>query len=66
MGPLIYLNSTDKKTIQLGLRLFVTQFSAEYSLIMAAALVTLIPVILMFLALQKYFVEGVATSGIKG
>jgi multiple sugar transport system permease protein len=33
---------------------------------MAAALVTLIPVILMFLALQKYFVEGVATSGIKG
>lgn len=66
MGPLIYLNSTDKKTIQLGLRLFITQFSAEYSLIMAAALVTLIPVMVMFLALQKYFVEGIATSGIKG
>ncbi|WP_099467220.1 carbohydrate ABC transporter permease [Konateibacter massiliensis] len=66
MGPLIYLNSTSKKTIQLGLRLFVTQFSAEYSLIMAAALVTLIPVLIVFLALQKYFVEGIATSGIKG
>ncbi len=66
MGPLIYINSTEKKTIQLGLRLFVTQFSAEYSLIMAAALVTLIPVIIVFLALQKYFVEGIATSGIKG
>lgn len=66
MGPLIYINSTNKKTIQLGLRLFVTQFSAEYSLIMAAALVTLIPVLIVFLALQKYFVEGIATSGIKG
>lgn len=66
MGPLIYINSTGKKTIQLGLRLFVTQFSAEYSLIMAAALVTLIPVFIVFLGLQKYFVEGIATSGIKG
>lgn len=66
MGPLIYINSTDLKTIQLGLRLFVTQFSAEYSLIMAAALVTLVPVLIVFLALQKYFVEGIATSGIKG
>lgn len=66
MGPLIYINSTSLKTIQLGLRLFVTQFSAEYSLIMAAALVTLLPVLVVFLALQKYFVEGIATSGIKG
>lgn len=66
MGPLIYLNSTSKKTIQLGLRLFVTQFSAEYSLIMAAALVTLIPVLIVFLSLQQYFVEGITTSGLKG
>ncbi|PHV70052.1 sugar ABC transporter ATP-binding protein [Sporanaerobium hydrogeniformans] len=66
MGPLIYLNSTDKKTIQLGLRLFITQFSAEYSLIMAASIVTLVPVLIVFLSLQKYFVEGIATSGLKG
>lgn len=66
MGPLIYLNSTDQKTIQLGLRLFISQFSAEYSLIMAAALVTLVPVMIIFLSLQKYFVEGIATSGLKG
>jgi len=66
MGPLIYLNSTDRKTVQLGLRLFMTQFSADYASIMAAALVTLIPVMLVFGLLQKYFVEGVATSGIKG
>lgn len=66
MGPLIYLNSTSKKTIQLGLRLFISQYSANYSLIMAAALVTLVPVIIVFLALQKHYVVGIAHSGIKG
>lgn len=66
LGPLIYLNSTDLKTIQLGLRMFITQYSSDYNLIMAASVVSLIPVLIVFLALQKYFVQGVATSGLKG
>jgi multiple sugar transport system permease protein len=66
MGPLIYLNSQSLKTIQLGLRMFIQQYSADYALIMAAALVSLIPVIVLFLALQRFFVEGIASSGVKG
>ena len=66
LGPLIYLNSTDLKTIQLGLRKFITQYSSDYNLIMAASVVSLIPVLIVFLALQKYFVQGVASSGLKG
>ncbi|MCE5257333.1 MAG: carbohydrate ABC transporter permease [Spirochaetaceae bacterium] len=66
MGPLIYLSSENKKTIQLGLRMFISQYSAEYSLIMAASLVSLVPVIIIFLFLQRFYIEGVATSGIKG
>lgn len=66
MGPMIYLNSTELKTIQLGLRMFITQYSADYNLIMAAALVSLIPVGALFLSMQRFFIEGVATSGIKG
>ena len=66
LGPLIYLNSTDLKTIQLGLRMFITQYSSDYNLIMAASVVSLIPVLIVFLALQKYFVQGVASSGLKG
>lgn len=66
MGPLIYLNSQELKTIQLGLRLFIQQYSADYALIMAAALVSLIPVIILFLAFQRFFVEGIASTGIKG
>lgn len=66
MGPLIYLSSSTKKTLQLMLRMFNTQYSSNYALIMAAATVALIPVLILFVFLQKYFVEGVATSGIKG
>jgi multiple sugar transport system permease protein len=66
MGPLIYLNSTKLKTIQLGLRMFIQQYSANYSLIMAASLVSLIPVVVLFLTFQRFFVEGIATTGVKG
>ena len=66
MGPLIYLSSANKKTLQIILRMFNTQYSSNYALIMAAATVALIPVLILFAFLQRYFVQGVATSGIKG
>lgn len=66
LGPLIYLKTEAKKTIQLGLRMFIGQYSAEYGLIMAGSIITLIPVLIVFLSLQKYFVEGVAATGLKG
>jgi multiple sugar transport system permease protein len=66
MGPLIYLNTQALKTIQLGLRLFIMQYSANYALIMAASLVSLIPVVILFLAFQRFFVEGIASTGVKG
>lgn len=66
MGPMIYLNTKELKTIQLGLRSFITEYSSEYSLIMAGSILSLIPVFVLFVFLQKYFVEGIATSGLKG
>jgi multiple sugar transport system permease protein len=66
LGPMIYLTKTELKTIQIGLRMFISQYSAEYGLIMAASVVALIPVLIVFLSLQRFFVEGVASSGIKG
>ena len=66
MGPLIYISTTSKKTIQLLLRMFNTQYSSNYAQIMAAATVALIPVLILFAFLQRYFVEGIASSGIKG
>ncbi|CAH0122685.1 MULTISPECIES: carbohydrate ABC transporter permease [unclassified Paenibacillus] len=66
LGPMIYLTKTELKTIQIGLRMFISQYSAEYGLIMAASVISIIPVLIVFLGLQKYFVQGVASSGIKG
>lgn len=66
MGPFIYLSSTENKTIQLGLKMFVGLFDAEYALIMAASVLSILPVAIVFLAMQKYFVEGIASSGVKG
>ena len=66
LGPLIYLTKTELKTIQIGLRMFISQYSAEYGLIMAGSVIALIPVLIVFLALQKYFVQGVASAGLKG
>jgi len=66
LGPLIYLTRTELKTIQIGLRSFIGQYSSEYGLIMAGSVVSVIPVLIVFLALQRYFVQGIASTGIKG
>lgn len=66
MGPMIYFNTEVNKTIPLGIRMFVGQYSADYQLIMAASVLSLIPVLVMYVFCQKYFVQGVATSGLKG
>ena len=66
LGPLIYLTKTEVKTIQIGIRMFITQYTQEYGLIMAASVVSVIPVLIVFLALQRFFVEGIASTGLKG
>lgn len=66
LGPLIYLTSTANKTIQLGMRAFQTQYTMQYSLLMAAAVCAMIPTIVAYLMAQDLFVKGVASTGIKG
>ncbi|MCR4876755.1 MAG: carbohydrate ABC transporter permease [Clostridiales bacterium] len=66
MGPMIYLTTESVKTVQVGLRRFIQENSSDYHLIMAASMVSLIPVSAVFLTLQRYFIEGIATSGLKG
>ena len=66
LGPLIYLTTDSKKTLQIGIKMFISQYSAEYGLIMAASVLSLIPVLIVFMALQKYFVAGITTGAVKG
>ena len=66
MGPLIYLNTDSKQTLELGLQAFQTLHGTHYNFMMAAALIVSIPVILIFFAGQRYFIEGITLTGIKG
>ncbi|MWV51280.1 ABC transporter permease subunit [Rathayibacter sp. VKM Ac-2803] len=67
LGPLIYLRNPDLWTIQLGLQSFVsTLYDANYALLFAGLTISVVPIAVVFLLGQKYFVEGIATSGLKG
>jgi multiple sugar transport system permease protein len=66
MGPLIYLNSMEKYTVSIGLRMFQDQFGTQLELLMAAALIHILPTILLFFVAQRYFIKGIALTGLKG
>ncbi|WP_454299927.1 carbohydrate ABC transporter permease [Salana multivorans] len=66
LGPLIYLRNPDIWTIQIGLKSLVSQYNAEYALIMTGSVLSVLPIAIIFLAGQRFFVQGIATSGMKG
>ena len=66
LGPLVYLNDGDKFTLSLGLMQFQGMYSAQWQYMMAAATVVLIPIVIIFFIGQKYFIEGISMSGMKG
>ncbi|MBA2730809.1 MAG: carbohydrate ABC transporter permease, partial [Euzebyaceae bacterium] len=67
LWPLV--NSTDDNmyTLPVALAIFTKgQYQADYGLLMAGAVVLVIPVLVVFIALQRYFTQGIATTGLKG
>ena len=66
MGPMIYLDKDTNRTIQLGLATFKRQFDTDYGAIMAGTVISLIPVVIIYIVAQKYIVDGIAYSGVKG
>lgn len=66
LGPLIYLSSPAKRTLALGLYAFQGQYSTDWHYLMAASTVVMLPLLVLFFAGQKYFIQGVVISGVKG
>lgn len=66
LGPLIYLRDPSRMTASVGLLLFRGDPETVVSWVMAAAVITVIPVVLVFIWTQKYYVQSVATAGGKG
>jgi multiple sugar transport system permease protein len=65
MWPLIVVNSMEKRPLMLGLYAFMSQYNTEWALLMAASLMVMAPVIIVFLIGQRYFVRGIVLSGLK-
>lgn len=66
LGPLIYLHDRHLYTLPLGLLFLKSEVDNRMTLVMAGAVITIIPVLLVFLSAQKYFVQGIASTGLKG
>lgn len=66
MGPYLYISTMDKQMLSVGVKLFASGLIQDYGAQMAAATVVLIPVLVAFLFCQQFFIEGVASSGVKG
>ncbi|MDR1386359.1 MAG: carbohydrate ABC transporter permease [Propionibacteriaceae bacterium] len=68
LGPRIYLRDRDLFTIQLGLKTFTAdpQHASQFALVMTGSVLSVVPIAIIFMAGQRYFVEGIATSGMKG
>lgn len=64
-GPLIFINSTELQTLPIALAQFQGEFFSTTNLLMAASTITVVPVIVIYLIAQRYFVQGIASSGLK-
>lgn len=63
MGPLLYLNSIEKQTLEVGLRSFQSMMGTEWHLIMAGSVIATVPLVLIFIFFQRFFVQGIALTG---
>lgn len=66
LGPLIYLHDEDKMTLAVGLQLFRGQYETQLQYLMAGSVLMVLPIIAIFFVAQKYFIQGIALSGLKG
>lgn len=66
LQPLIYLSSLDKYTVQVGLAYLVTDYEVEWRMFMAGSTLAVVPILLVYVFLQKHFTRGIVMSGIKG
>lgn len=66
LNPLIYLSTGEKFTLSLGLSTFQSEYSSDWGQLMAATMLVILPMIVLFAFAQRYIIEGVALTGLKG
>ena len=66
MGPLLYANRSDHYTLSLGLYSYMNEHTVDWAGMMAATALFMLPILLVFLFCQRYLMDGISTSGLKG
>jgi multiple sugar transport system permease protein len=66
LWPLVVTSTTNMRTLPAGLTLFAGQYVVEHGVLMAGAIISLLPLAASFALAQRYFTRGIATTGIKG
>ena len=66
LGPLIYTNSVDLRTLALGLRFFMSRTGTDWNQLMAASILMLAPILALFFSMQRYFIRGIHMTGFGG
>jgi multiple sugar transport system permease protein len=66
VNPLIYIHDKEKMTLTIGLQAFNSVHASEWGLLMAASVMMTVPVIMLFFFAQRYFIEGITLTGLKG
>lgn len=66
VDPLIYINSVDKMTLSLGLKLFQSVSGTEWGMMMAASTLMVLPIVVLFFFAQQFFIQGITVTGMKG
>ena len=64
--PLLYLQENDKYPLAVGLVFFTSEHDVSYNLLMAASTLIVLPVVILFIFAQRFFIEGITVGGVKG
>jgi multiple sugar transport system permease protein len=66
LRPLIYIKNADLRTLPIGLTTFQTQYGSQWEQLLSGSVVTIVPLVILYIFMQRYIVEGIATTGLKG
>ncbi|MDF2649334.1 MAG: binding-protein-dependent transport system inner rane component [Paenibacillus sp.] len=66
LRPVLYIQSPDLRTLTLGLSQFQSEYNTNWNLLLAGSIITILPLIVVYLFNQRYIIEGAMTSGVKG
>ena len=65
LRPVLYIRSRELQTVTMGLTTFQGEFESDWNLLLTGSIIAIVPLLIVYVAMQRYIVEGIATTGLK-